>query len=646
MIRPLVHERVQRWTWVLRHEPEVLPRRLLLLGLDTALIWLSFWAAIVLRVSEPLDRARHLANQQPLLPWAVLVTLAVLLLSGWYRSLVRSWSSFSFYRLLPRVSISVGFLWILSLKISASPPPRTFWALYVVFLIATLFGSRILLRDLQRQRSRKPARSLRQNAVIYGAGDAGLRLIEELRHDPQLWVRAVIDDDPRLWGRWLQHVRIHPPDHLVKLQRRCGVNQVLLAMPLLPRTRKRELLEQLAGKGLRVLEVPTLSQIASGDCRVSDLRPIEIEDLLGREPSRPDPSLIAAALDHRVVLVSGAGGSIGSELCRQITRSRARKVVLLERNEYSLYSIEQELLAAGISPNRLKPVLGDVMHQHELETLLRRESVQVLFHAAAYKHVPLLEQNICVGVANNVFGTRSALQAALSCGIERFTLISTDKAVRPTSAMGASKRVCELMVQAVAAKAATTTRCCMVRFGNVLGSSGSVVPRFRSQIARGGPVIVTHPEITRYFMTISEAAALVIQASGLAHGGEVFVLDMGEPVRILDLARQMIQLSGLSLRDETHPYGDIDICFSGLRPGEKLYEELLISPHDQSTMHPLIRMAIEDCLDESQLQLYLTELECALKQVDERAVRQVLQDLVPDYRSNSARPAQSPLMFS
>ena len=647
MTMPTLLENLRRSLWVLRHEPAVLPRRLLLLGLDTALVSLSFWASIALRVVEPADRARHLANQQPLLPWAVLITLAVLLLSGWYRSLVRSWGSRSFYGLLPRAATSVGLLWLVSLGLAIPAPPRTFWTLYGLLLTAGLFGSRILLRDLQRQRGRRCLREARASTLIYGAGDAGLRLIEELRRDRRLRVRAVLDDDPRLWGRWLQGLRIHPPEQLPQLQRRYGVSQVLLAMPSLLRARKRQLLDQLAGEGLQVLEVPSLAQIASGDCRVSDLRALAIEDLLGREPSQSDPLLVARALDQRVVLVSGAGGSIGSELCRQIAASGARRLVLLERNEFALYAIEQELLAAGVAPERLRPVLGDVQHQAWLEVLLRHERVQVLFHAAAYKHVPLLEQNLCAGVANNVLGTRAALHAALACGLERFMLISTDKAVRPANAMGASKRVCELMVQAAAANPNLATRCCMVRFGNVLGSSGSVVPLFRAQIARGGPVTVTHPEITRYFMTIAEAAALVIQASGLASGGEVFVLDMGEPVRIVDLARQMIQLSGLTVRDEVHPHGDVAIRFSGLRPGEKLYEELLLSHTDQPTAHPLIRKAMEESLAADQLTQLLLQLQQALACWDEPQVRRLLHTLVPAYSTSALpEPQRAPLPLS
>jgi FlaA1/EpsC-like NDP-sugar epimerase len=403
-----------------------------------------------------------------------------------------------------------------------------------------------------------------------------------------------------------------------------------------------------------------VEEIASGRARIDTLRPVPIEDILGRESVHPDPALLAAAIAGRCVLVSGAGGSIGAELCRQILRLGPTRLVLLERSEYALYTISQELehaatastatastatapaspapaTAAGpasAAPVPLVSCLGDVADQPFVERLLRRHGVQVFFHAAAYKHVPLVEANVAAGLANNVLGTRSALAAALTCGLERFTLISTDKAVRPTNAMGASKRVCELLVQnaAAAAECQGRTICSMVRFGNVLGSSGSVVPLFRRQIAAGGPLTVTHPEITRFFMTIPEAVQLVLQASAMATGGEVFLLDMGEPVRIADLARQMIQLSGASVRDAANPDGDIEIHYTGLRPGEKLHEELLLAAASDPTAHPLIRRAREAALPPELLAALLAALEAALADGDEAGALAVLRRLVPDYQ--------------
>jgi FlaA1/EpsC-like NDP-sugar epimerase len=383
---------------------------------------------------------------------------------------------------------------------------------------------------------------------------------------------------------------------------------------------------------LQVLTVPALADLVSGRHTVNELRPVVIEDLLGREPSVPLPGLLEVAMANKVVLVTGAGGSIGSELCRQALALGVKRLLLLERNEFGLYAIHQELSKAAGS-EKLLPVLGDAADAQRLEALCRREGVQVLLHAAAYKHVPLVEANVAVAVANNVASTRAALAAARACGMERFLLISTDKAVRPTNAMGASKRVCELLVQQAAAEIGNGPGpiCSMVRFGNVLGSSGSVVPLFRQQIAAGGPVTVTHPEITRYFMTIPEAVQLVLQAAGLARGGEVFVLDMGEPVRIADLARQMVLLSGCSIRDQDSPGGEIAITYTGLRPGEKLYEELLISASDQATSHPLIRSAQEESLPPQMLHRLLNQLDQAVATNDEAEIRGLLRQLVVGY---------------
>ena len=455
--------------------------------------------------------------------------------------------------------------------------------------------------------------------LIYGAGEAGLRLLESLRFDLRFSIVGLLDDAPQLWGR-----------------------QVLLAMPSTPLSRRSQLVRQLKAMGLEVMAMPSLAQIASGESSVSELRPVAIEELLGREPSEPIPELLQAAVQGEAVLVTGAGGSIGSALCRRVLSQRPKALVLLERNEFALYAIHQELhgkaWAEGVE---LLPVLADVADRPRMKMLLRRHGITVLLHAAAYKHVPLVEANVCAGLANNIFGTRSALDAAIACGLKRFTLISTDKAVRPTNVMGASKRVCELLVQDAAARVAEQGGgpiCSMVRFGNVLGSSGSVVPLFREQIANGGPVTVTHPEITRYFMTIPEAALLVLQATGMAKGGEVFVLDMGEPVKLVDLARQMVELSGCTVRDKQNPNGDIAITFTGLRPGEKLYEELLLSDTDQSTGHPLIRQAQEHSLPSEELHARLAQLDQALNGWDASIAVTTLKALVGEYEP---KPAES-----
>jgi FlaA1/EpsC-like NDP-sugar epimerase len=418
------------------------------------------------------------------------------------------------------------------------------------------------------------------------------------------------------------------------------VRRVLLAMPTISRHRKRLLVDQLTRFGLEVLSIPSLAQMASGQRIVSDLQPVAIEDLLGREPSNPDPVLLKAGVEGKVVLVTGAGGSIGSELCRQIVALGATRLLLVERNEFALYAIERELRSTSDNIH-LHAVLGDACDADRLTYLCRQHGVNTIFHAAAYKHVPLVEANLCAGIANNIQATEAVIAATRGSGVERLTLISTDKAVRPTNVMGASKRICELLIQAAAADIEPGGPILsMVRFGNVLGSSGSVIPLFHQQIAKGGPVTVTHPAITRYFMTIPEAVQLVLQANGMAMGGDLFLLDMGEPVRIADLARQMIELSGLRVRDENHRDGDIAIEYTGLRPGEKLYEELLISPQDQPTRHPLIRRATEPRRESEQLAPLIRELHEALSDWDEERSAQLLRRLVPEYDPGDGLSAQ------
>ena len=613
----------------------LLIRRLLLLLNDAAVLALSFWAAFALRFSQVWPPA--LQQSLALLPVLLLIGVGTLMFSGWYRSLTRTTGSHSLYGLMPRTGLIVLILLLVSTLSRAVDPPRSFWFLLWGLTTAGLVLIRVLARDLLRLQLRWSADG--QDGiptVIYGAGEAGHRLLQELRNVPEFRLVAVVDDASRFWNRRLQRLPVVPPSAIPVLQQREGLAQVLLALPSAPLSRRRQLASELGCLGLKVLSIPSLADVASGRQRVSELRSVSIDDLLGRETSTPLPGLLDAAASGRVVLVTGAGGSIGSELCRQVISLGACTLVLVERSEFALYSIHQELERIG-SQALLVPVLSDAADQAYLEELCCSHGVQLLLHAAAYKHVPLVEANVCSAVANNLKSTAAALAAARASGVEHFTLISTDKAVRPTNVMGASKRACELLVQNAAAEIAVSGEgpiCSMVRFGNVLGSSGSVVPLFRKQIASGGPVTVTHPEITRFFMTIPEAVQLVLQASALARGGEVFVLDMGEPVRIADLARQMIQLSGFSVRDTSNPRGEIAIEFSGLRPGEKLFEELLISADDSPTDHPLISQAREGFIAAEQLNILMASL---LKAIDARDVEKVLDVLVrivPEYQSN------------
>ena len=444
---------------------------------------------------------------------------------------------------------------------------------------------------------------------------------------------AFVDDNPAIQQIELAGLRIYPPEALLEIIVTKGIDEILLAVPSASRARRAEIINNLEQLHCKVKLLPSMSELVSGNITVDSIREVEIEDLLGRDTVDPDLSLLGKCITGKVVLVSGAGGSIGSELCRQIVRMKPLRLVLMELSEFALYSIEQELSALCASKSlsiEIIPLLGSVIHLHRNERIMKSFGVQTVYHAAAYKHVPLVEHNPVEGVRNNVVGTRRMAEAALAAGVETFVLISTDKAVRPTNVMGATKRLAELVLQGLAQNGGRT-RFCMVRFGNVLGSSGSVVPLFRKQIAAGGPVTLTHTEITRYFMTIPEAAQLVIQAGSMGQSGEVYVLDMGQPVRIMDLARRMIHLSGLTVKDENRPDGDIAIEVIGLRPGEKLYEELLIGENVEGTSHPLIMRAYEHELPWPMLSERLTALDVACQSFAYEQVLKLLASLVHEY---------------
>lgn len=616
-----------------------------MVAVDALLIEIAVVAAMSLRLQGRQILLITVGGMHHLLVLALITGLPVLLFSGWYRGLTRYAGSYSLYGLLPRSALMVLLLLLVNTLVGLASPPRSFWILYWLLFTGLAIFARIALRDLLLLGLGRQQQILFQgesplHTLIYGAGTSGLNLLVALRNDRRFRLVAFLDDNRRLHGRTMQGLPIHNPTRLPELIRSEAITQVLLALPSIPRQRKRQLVDQLSRSGLRVLSIPSLSQLASGRRTVLDLEPVAIEDLLGREPTSPDPGLLPASVRDKAVLVTGAGGSIGSELCRQVVALGARCLVLLERSEFSLYTIEHELrgtLEATAAPVRLEAVLGDATDREHVAAICRRHGIQTIFHAAAYKHVPIVEANLCAGVANNINATRAVVEAARQTRAERLILISTDKAVRPTNAMGASKRVCELLIQAAASQdaAASPTIFSMVRFGNVLGSSGSVIPLFHRQIAAGGPVTVTHPAITRYFMTIPEAVALVLQAAGMARGGDLFLLDMGEPVRIADLARQMIELSGLRLRDTTNPNGDISIVYTGLRPGEKLYEELLISEDASETAHPLIRRANEPIPPPSRFHALLGELDQALLAWDDQRAQKLLRQLVPEYQPQS-----------
>ena len=475
--------------------------------------------------------------------------------------------------------------------------------------------------------------------VIYGAGEAGLEVLNSLFHGRDYTPVAFIDDDRNLQGLTIGGLPVYSPQALPRFAENTTLEVILLAMPNLTHARRREIFASLENLDLEVKTIPALSDLISGKAEISELRNVTAEELLGRDAVAPNRELLARNINGKVVMVSGAGGSIGSELCRQILVQKPKALVLYEISEFALYSIEQELLEIAHRTGakaKVFPVLGSVQNVKRLEAAIKAFEVATIYHAAAYKHVPLVEENVVEGIRNNVFGTLSIVKLALKYKVENFILISTDKAVRPTNVMGASKRIAELICQAFAKEGATTTLS-MVRFGNVLGSSGSVIPRFRSQIKAGGPVTVTHPDINRYFMTIPEASQLVIQAGAMANGGEVFVLDMGEPVRIADLAITMVKLHGLSPYFVAHPddvspeKGDIPICFTGLRKGEKLFEELLIGNDPQSTDHPRVMSATEIAMSPRDLMQVLDELLEACKVYDLSAIHDILQELPIEY---------------
>jgi len=484
--------------------------------------------------------------------------------------------------------------------------------------------------------------SAREHVGVYGAGQAGAGLVSMLAADPTRAVAFIVDDEARMHGRRIRGVPVHDPARMRELVARHRVTTMMLALPSIGVRRRREIIDSLRALGLRVLTVPTLREIADGTARIDQLRPVAIEDLLGRNPVPPDPRLVSETVRGRSVLITGAGGSIGSELCRQVLRHGPSRFTMLDACEFNLYTIDAEIRGAlqrsGAATLAVESILGTVEDGSRVEAIMRRNAVETVYHAAAYKHVPMVENNELAGVRNNVLGTWRTAEAAEAGGVRTFVLISTDKAVRPTSVMGASKRFAEMVLQGFAARG-SRMRCVNVRFGNVLGSSGSVIPLFRRQIEEGGPVTVTHPDVTRYFMTIPEASELVLQAASMGRGGEVFVLEMGEPVKIVDLARNMVSLSGRTVRDAAHPDGDIEIKFTGLRPGEKLYEELLIGRDVDGTAHPQIMRSRDAHPGWDATLALLHELEFAIDQQDVRGVRAVLEKAVPEYRSSEvARP--------
>lgn len=617
--------------------PRVAKRALALL-LDSSFCVLTIWLAYCFRLNE-----WTVLTGVQWLPVVVSLCMAlpIFIVMGMYRAIFRYANMAAFITVLKAIAIyGVAFMTIFT-ALSVPGVPRTVGILQPFLLLIAIGLSRLSIRYwLGDAYQRILHKNMLAKVLIYGAGTAGRQLAGALINSAELNVVGYLDDDPRLKGGVMGGLPIYDPSDLPVLAESLGVHNVLLALPSASRQRRNEILEHIRKARVNVRTLPDLTALAQGRIAVSDIRELEIEDLLGREAVAPRQELLDKSMRNKVVMVTGAGGSIGGELCRQILRTGPSSLILIDQNEFALYNIHAELqkLAELYKHENMQivPILCSVRDQDRMEHVMQSWRPQTLYHAAAYKHVPLVEHNAVEGIKNNVMGTLVAARAANKCGVSNFVLISTDKAVRPTNVMGASKRLAEMVLQALAAESATDrmrTNFSMVRFGNVLGSSGSVVPLFRQQIKEGGPVTLTHPDITRYFMTISEASQLVIQAGAMAEGGDVFLLDMGEPVRIADLARKMVELSGLAVRDEDNPEGDIELSVTGLRPGEKLFEELLIGDNPETTEHPRIMKAREDFLSWPELSRRLNALNAVLDRNDMIAARATLAELVSGYSS-------------
>ncbi|EKF9835588.1 polysaccharide biosynthesis protein [Vibrio cholerae] len=607
-----------------------LHKRIISMGIDGLFIVLAFYSAYWVRVGSfsPID----LPTTAPLLIGLIGVSVLSFAKLGLYRAVLR------YLTLQALAVVGLGTL-ISSLALAVgafyfdAPLPRSLPIIYGAFLCILCGGARLVVRSLVYGLANKG----RKVVLIYGAGSAGRQLAIALRNSENYKVVGFIDQDKTLENTVIMGLQVYDISRAAYLVDKYDVTQVLLAVPSASRARRKKILESLIDLSAEVLTVPDMKDIVEGKASIDQLKDVAIEDLLGRDPVTPQQCLMESNILGKVVMVTGAGGSIGSELCRQIVRQKPKALVLFELSEFGLYQIDRELKqlmeAEGLHVEII-PLLGSVQRINRLVVTMKSFKVQTVYHAAAYKHVPLVEYNVVEGVRNNVFGTYYAAQAAIEAGVESFVLISTDKAVRPTNVMGTTKRMAELGLQALAEQEnlkAKGTRFCMVRFGNVLGSSGSVVPLFKRQIEAGGPITVTHPDIIRYFMTIPEAAQLVIQAGAMGKGGDVFVLDMGEPVRITDLAVNLIQLSGLEVKDEQHPYGDIAIEFTGLRPGEKLYEELLIGDNVQKTAHERIMTANERYLPLAEFEQHLNELDKACHAFNHERIRELLLEAPTDF---------------
>lgn len=600
-------------------------KRLVMITADLIGVITALWAAFALKFDS-----WSAGFEQDLILYVGAAATSILLFgaSGLYRAVVRYIGRQVLISIVMGVFVSALVISLWEGLIAQQPVPVSVVVIYGLLALFWVTATRLAARWLLT-----PAETDGTRVVIYGAGEAGAKLSMAISADRQFALLAYVDENHALQGTLMNGVPIIGPDRLGRFTELNRVDRILLAVPSASRRHRADILRRLESLNVHVQSVPDLHDVVSGRAQVDELREIDIGDLLGRDAIPPHGELLDACIRGKSVMISGAGGSIGSELCRQIVLLEPRRIVLFEMSEIALYEIERELHAIIDSRGlnvEIFALLGNAHHKNRVRDVLLAFGVQTVYHAAAYKHVPIVEQNLMEGVHNNVFSTLHAAEAALETGVETFVLISTDKAVNPANVMGATKRLAEVVLQSLQTQT-STTRFCMVRFGNVLGSSGSVVPLFQEQILRGGPVTVTHQDVRRYFMTIPEAAQLVLQAGSMGTGGDVFVLDMGQPVQIDALARRMIKLSGLTVRDKDDPEGDIEVKYSGLRPGEKLYEELLIGSNVTGTGHPMIMRAIEHCPTWEEVKLLLDELTAAVSRFDCRQVLRLLERGVSEY---------------
>jgi len=607
----------------------------ILFSIDFAISILCLCSALALRQGY-IDYHISLAG----LVFYAFIPVASLYLIGFYKSASRGFFDAAMGRILQLFLLLIIVYELIIYSNIVATMPRSAPIIFLFLFFIWLWNSRLAIRGLltrsKRSDEQKGLDSCCDNVIIYGAGEAGRELLESLRHSHKYNVMAYIDDDPQLTGAYLHGKRIYAAHALPWLIEKCDVAQVILAIPSMSRLRKKQIMDSLASISVKIKDLPSLRELADERVTVSHIRPVDILDVLERETVEPVAELLQKNITGKNILVTGAGGSIGSELCRQIMKNKPSCLVLYEQSEYALYTIDQELRKRIADDSNccnieIVSIIGSVGNEKKLINIFKNRHINTIYHAAAYKHVPIVESNPFEGTINNTKGTYHCARAAIRANVETFVLISTDKAVRPTNVMGASKRLAELVCQGFS-QSNSKTCFSMVRFGNVLGSSGSVVPLFTKQIEQGGPITITHPEITRYFMTIPEAASLVIQAGAMAFGGEVFVLDMGAPVKIVDLAKRMIRLTGYELKDASNPNGDIEIVFTGLRPGEKLYEELIIGEDNiKATFHPLIMQAMEHSCPLKDIETILFEFIARAKQQDVRWLKTQFRSFVEGY---------------